>query len=459
MNELGEAIRKARLAVGKTLQEVAADAGVSTSYVGRVERGSLPTPPSETAISGMCTAVCLDPSPFLEIRKNFYRSGRARPLPTGNAVEVALNDIAALGEQAFLAAKEQSRIGNIDGATQLGEIALSHLDNSRKHGSVARVAHLLATLRLDKLYRFASTTNPTEDRIRALGYYEVAVSAFYRLARPTRDDRQKLIDTIAQSARQFEALSDETTESNLPLSLTDFEQWAEISALASMWIARSNLLEDLPKKLLDLVIASPSGEKRSDAQVLSGLMASHLSKHYADALYSVAEQRNNELLQELRELAPSAENLTEMAMITINLGGVLIDHIRMTPKRYPVEPFTLIEDLAIELRTFMVSSGTIDRSKLSGALQRCHEKLGSWRSSDEEVEQAVWHLHVANRLAADDPLKSTTYLHSLISDLKSRWPGVAKMWTWLDRNVSDDKFGSLTYSMEPPEGMPNRHSS
>jgi transcriptional regulator with XRE-family HTH domain len=459
VKDLGVAIRKARLAVGKTLQEVAVDAGVSTSYVGRVERGSLPTPPSETAIGGMCTALGLDPSPFLEIRKNFYRTGRARPLPTGNAVEVALNDIAALGEQAFLAAKEQSRIGNIDGAMQLAEIALSHLERTRKYGQVARVAHLLASLNLDKVHRFGSTWDAMELRIRALGYYEVAVSAFRRLALPTPNDRTKLIDTIAQSARQFQVLAEDTDESYLPLSLADFEQWAELVAIASLSTSRISLPRDLGQKLRNSLIANASGERRSDAQVLSGLMASQLSKNYADALYLVAEQRNKELLEELRELTPSAENLNLIAMITINLGGVLIDHIRMTSIEYPEEPFTLIEGLAIELRNSMVSSGTIDRSKLSGALQRCHEKLGSWRSSNEEVEQAVWHLHVAKRLAPDDPFKNTSYIHSLISDLKSKWPGIAKVWTWLDRNVSDDEFRSLTYSMEPPKRMPNRHSS
>lgn len=456
MQEFGEAIRKARLSIGKTLQEVAREAGVSTSYVGRVERGSLPTPPSEAAIRAMCTALDIEPSPFLEMRKSFYSSGQSRPLTAGNAVEVALNDIAGLGEQAFRAAEEHSRNGDIDGAMQLAEIALMLLERGRRHASVARVSHLLASLNLDKFHRPGTAIDATSHRIKALEYYEVAVSAFRRCAMPTISDRQKLIDTVAQAARQFEVLSYSTSENYLPISLADIDQWPEIVSLAQEATDRSKLKGDLAKKLADSKSAQPSIETQTDAQILSGIIVSQMCHQYAEALYSIAKKRNMELLEELSGLKFSLDTLIMMAMITINLAGVMIDHVRMSSVRIPEEPFTLMTEMALQLRNHIVTAVSIDRSKLLEQLQRCHQNLGSWRSANEEVGVAIWHLHIAKRLAAEDPLRKTNFLDELIWNLKrGREAAFEKIWDWLERNVSDDEFRTLTYSMEPPKNMPS----
>ncbi|MBV6489934.1 MAG: hypothetical protein CNCCGFBP_00309 [Fimbriimonadaceae bacterium] len=458
VNEFGEAIRQARLALGKTLQEVAAKAGVSTSYVGRVERGSLPTPPSDAAIVAMCSALSLDPSPFLEMRKSFYRTGRSRPLRPGNVVEVALNDIAALGEQAFRAAEEQAKNGNIDGALQLAEIALSHLESSRRHGSVARVGHLLASLHLDRLHRDREAVDPTEQRIRALSYYEVAVGAFRRIAKPTADDRQKLYDTIAQSARQFEALSDITDHSHLPLTLTDFDKWPEIVSLTVAATDRIKLVQGLAESIATWGSETLPGESRSDAQILSGLMASHLARCYADELYTVAENRNRELLEDLRKLTPSVESLVMAAMVTTNLAGALIDHTRMTSKPISMEPFKIVEELAMQLKTFMATAVSSDRGQLTRRLQKCHQELGSWHAAESEVKEAVWHLYVALKLDPGDSLGKAMYINDLLSSLTRNRPELIKtMWSWLEQNVSEEEFNSLTYSIAPPEGMPNEH--
>jgi len=403
----------------------------------------------------MCSVLSLDPSPFLEMRKSFYRAGRPRPLAAGNVVEVALNDVAALGEQAFRAAEEQAKTGNIDGALQLAEIALSHLESSRRHGSVARAGHLLASLCLDKLHRHGDAVDATEQRIKALQYYELAVSAFRRVAKPTADDRQKLNDTIAQAARQFEALSDITDESHLPLTMPDFDQWPEIVALASAPANRFKFVQSFAESVRNMSSADLPSESRSETQILSGLMASHLARHYANELYTVAARRNRELLVDLRNQTPSVENLVMAAMVTTNLAGVLIDHNRMTSKTISLEPFRIVEELAIQLKTFMASAVSADRSQLIRRLQKCHQELGGWYAAKDDVREAVWHLHVAQRLDPDDLLKKAAYITELVTSLaRNRTEVVKKMWTWLERNVSDEEFRTFTYPMVPPDDMP-----
>jgi len=62
---------------------------------------------------------------------------------------------------------------------------------------------------------------------------------------------------------------------------------------------------------------------------------------------------------------------------------------------------------------------------------------------------------VAQRLDPDDLLKKAAYITELVTSLaRNRTEVVKKMWTWLERNVSDEEFRTFTYPMVPPDDMP-----
>lgn len=471
LTQLGGAFRRARIASQKTLKEVANLSGVSFGYVGRMERGTLPAPPSELALKRMCAAIGIPPEPLIALRSDWYREGSLEPTVIQSS-DAARDELAGLGEQALRAADLAQRKRNIDAEIELTHTALDLFDRSGRFSEIGMAAYRLGSAHLSRTWgplEGPMTGQVLADAKASLLNFDRATSAYSRVPELSIGDTQRMHDGLAQAGRLLERISDlnnasigadpriEFTEAqslldqgNRPLSTSFLRE--QIKAAAD------RLIELNPNDATLVNVEAPVFSRIVDYFTAEGLKIAY--KVYAVALLDAAAEGFEHLVQRLWNQPLSLSDELELSLAMKNYANALRDRADLHPEDDEAtrnRSRDLFAASAGRLRRLILKAQPFDREPLLSRLQEAHQEIGWLLSApNDTLEESVWHYHVALTLDPADQFDRHRHITSRLSQLRVAHEHVIDSTLLKIRSqLSDEKIQSLEYPLFFNKGVPS----
>lgn len=201
--ELGRPIRECRRAKKMSLEALGEKCELSGSYLARIEKGDLASPPSEAALRKICDVLGLDAVPLIALSRLARPESPARGI--GTMTPRAEAELVRLAERALAVAQEEHGQDEIDSAIAIGEIARELFD---KGGMFAvDLYHTLARLYSDRSNVFNRRKDTLEDHAAALGYLEQVITLIRVDPAPPLRHRRYLAETYALAGEIFSLIA------------------------------------------------------------------------------------------------------------------------------------------------------------------------------------------------------------------------------------------------------------